>query len=150
MPTTTTHTDPASIAFLAERNRLARLALERKAQAGGATGRIPLGYFADANEHGISRVIVDEKRAPLIVHAFHLAAEPKASLSQVLTEMHTLGLTAHNGKPLAMSSLHRILTNPFYAGITRYRGVCYQGQHTPLISKTLFRNVKRRLKLRRR
>jgi hypothetical protein len=45
----------------------------------------------------------------------------------------TLPTPRHPAKPLAFSSVHRMLTNPYYKGDVTYRGVTYAGAHTPIV-----------------
>ncbi len=42
------------------------------------------------------------------------------------------------GKEIALSNIQKILTNPFYCGLMRYRGELYEGRHEPLVLKKLF------------
>ncbi len=44
-------------------------------------------------------------------------------------------------KPLNLSSVHDLLSSPYYAGIVTYRGKQYPGRHEPLISQELFDQV---------
>ena len=37
-------------------------------------------------------------------------------------------------KPLGKNTLYKLLTNPYYAGVIRYKGVLHPGAHEPLIS----------------
>jgi hypothetical protein len=39
----------------------------------------------------------------------------------------------HPAKPLAFSSVHRVLTNPCYKGDVTYKGVTYAGTHQPIV-----------------
>ena len=41
-------------------------------------------------------------------------------------------------RPLSSSQLAMILRDPFYTGVTRYKGRLYPGRHQPIISKELF------------
>ncbi|WP_299548693.1 recombinase family protein, partial [uncultured Tateyamaria sp.] len=42
------------------------------------------------------------------------------------------------GKPLSKSALHRLLSNPFYAGNLVFKGELYSGTHQPMISQAEF------------
>ena len=44
-------------------------------------------------------------------------------------------------RPYPMTTLHRILSNPFYYGLMEWAGRQGVGKHTPLISKALFNRV---------
>jgi hypothetical protein len=45
------------------------------------------------------------------------------------------------GKPIALSCLYRILTNPFYAGILEREGKTYPGKHPPIVTLDEFDRV---------
>ena len=42
------------------------------------------------------------------------------------------------GKEIAISNVQKILNNPFYIGLMKYKGEIFEGQHEPIISKKLF------------
>lgn len=46
------------------------------------------------------------------------------------------------GRPLATSTVHRILTNPFYAGVIEWEGRTYPGRHVPIVTMDEFNRVK--------
>jgi hypothetical protein len=45
------------------------------------------------------------------------------------------------GKPISLSCLYRILTNPFYAGILEREGKTYPGKHMPIVTLDEFDRV---------
>jgi site-specific DNA recombinase len=45
------------------------------------------------------------------------------------------------GKPLALSAIYKILTNPFYAGILQWNGQTYPGKHEPMVTIDEFDGV---------
>jgi hypothetical protein len=49
------------------------------------------------------------------------------------------------GKPLALATIYRIFANPFYAGIIRWDGGLYPGNHEPIITHDEFETVRRRV-----
>lgn len=120
---------------------LTRSGMREAAQAGRHTAPIPLGYQKDIAPSAKPGVpIVDIVKAPLVAHLFALALEGK-TLRTILKEVHSLGLTAKDGKPISLATLARVLTNPFYMGLIRYEGKLYPGLHQPLISQQDFRRV---------
>lgn len=50
------------------------------------------------------------------------------------------------GKALGVSSMYRVLNNPFYAGIFRYHGKVYKGLHEPMITMEEFERAQSILK----
>lgn len=60
--------------------------------------------------------------------------------------MFSLGLAGRDGKPLALSSIEKILKNPFYYGMFYYRRELHQGSHKPMISKKLFDKIQQALR----
>lgn len=115
-----------------------------KVRRGLPPGRVPLGYQAEHNGDEI-KIVLDE-RAPLIAKAFRLASEFR--LRQVVAEMRQLGLTGAAGRPIGLSSLYTVLTNPFYMGMVRYGGETVRGNHEPLVDKALFMTVHHTLRQR--
>ena len=56
----------------------------------------------------------------------------------------------HDG-PITLASdntLYKLLTNPYYAGVIRYKGALHPGAHEPLIEPALFDQVQSLLKAR--
>ena len=49
-------------------------------------------------------------------------------------------------KPLGKNALYRVLTNPYYAGVIRYRGALHPGAHAPIVEPVLFDQVQSLLK----
>jgi hypothetical protein len=126
------------------RSEIAKQAMTARVEAGECPGIAPLGY---------RNVVIDDRRtvevdptaAPLVIEAFHLAAQRKRSLRKIRTELGQRGLVGRNGKPIGVSSLQAVLTNPFYAGLIRHQDSVYRGVHKPLVSRSLFDRVHRSL-----
>jgi hypothetical protein len=55
--------------------------------------------------------------------------------------MFSLGLTGKDGRPLTLSTIGHLLTNPFYYGAMFYRGEMHEGSHKPMISKETFDRI---------
>lgn len=131
--------------------------LHEKHANGGTPFKPPIGYLPHRDfESGQDRrsVILDEKRAPLIKTLFDLYETGDWSLLDLATHMETLGLRSRPtaktmAKPLGVSAIHKILTNPYYSGVVIYTGKRVEGRHEPLVSKTQFANVQELLVKRR-
>ena len=61
--------------------------------------------------------------------------------------MHAKGLTSpyarRPGAPVSVSKLAELLANPSYVGVVQWGGARYEGQHKPLIPKSLFDRSRR-------
>jgi site-specific DNA recombinase len=120
-----------------------------KAKRGGTPGIAPLGYCnvretVDGRE--VRTIERDPERAPLIKLAFDLYATGRFSLNELVTLLEAKGLRTRGNRrysPRAInhSTLHTILSNPYYAGWVTYRGQTYKGRHDPLVSQTRFDEV---------
>ncbi|MDE2233224.1 MAG: recombinase zinc beta ribbon domain-containing protein, partial [Patescibacteria group bacterium] len=68
-------------------------------------------------------------------------ASGQYTLTAIQRKMFSLGLVGKDGKHLALSTVQKVLTNPFYYGHFRYRGEIHQGSHKPMITKKLFDEI---------
>lgn len=119
------------------------------ARSGRMPGAAPVGYV-NAREKGVGKAIERGRAHPgLLVEAFLMAAEG-TTVRGVIAELTPRGLASRNGKPIGPSSMHKILTNPFYMGMVRYKGELVKGSHEAIVSLELFAEAQRRLKGKRR
>jgi DNA invertase Pin-like site-specific DNA recombinase len=150
----------ASIAEFYSRNLATEVSkgLRQKAMNGGTPNRAPVGYrnvhTMDAQGREARIVEVDEERAQIIRWAFTTYATGEWSLHRLARSMTQLGLTLppRAGKPsraLTVSSLQKILRNPYYCGIVTYVGVEYPGTHELLVEPALWQRVQDALTARR-
>lgn len=131
--------------------------LTQKLAQGGTPMRAPVGYLNVRRTHEQGREIrtveVDPERAPLIRWAFETYAKGETSVTGLLRDLTARGLTTvpspqRPSKPLGKNTLYKLLTNPYYAGIIRYKGAMHPGAHEPLIEPALFDQVQSLLKAR--
>lgn len=124
--------------------------IKRKVEVGGTNGLAPIGYLNDREplpQGGeVRTVIIDKQRGPLIVWAFETYATGLYSLSDIVVLLEARGLTTrptrrHGPHPLSLSQVHRLLSNPYYAGYVTHNGHVYQGRHEPLISQEQYDQV---------
>ena len=84
-------------------------------------------------------------RGPLIRQAFELYATGEYTLQGLADELTHRGLKTRAGRypagPISDSKLSKLLREPYYVGIVRYKGEEYEGRHEPLISMELFDSV---------
>ena len=115
--------------------------IKTKCNMGWRPGVAPLGYM---NRHfnGIKDIIPDPERAPIITEMYQKAGYHGWSGRKIKLWLDEIGFTNRSGKPIALSQVFLILTNPFYYGEFEYpEGVWFKGSHDPLISKDLFELV---------
>ena len=131
--------------------------LTQKLAQGGTPMRAPVGYLnvrrTDEQGREIRTVEVDSERAPLIRWAFETYAKGETSVTGLLRDLTARGLTTvpspkRPSKPLGKNTLYKLLTNPYYAGVIRYKGALHPGAHEPLIEPALFDQVQSLLKAR--
>jgi DNA invertase Pin-like site-specific DNA recombinase len=124
--------------------------LTQKAATGGTPNRAPIGYLnvhkRDELGRDIPTVDLDPDRAALVRWAFEAYATGNYSLNTLREELIDRGLTSvptpkRPSKPLALSSIQRMLTNPYYKGDVTFRGARYDGLHEPLVSAEVWYRV---------
>jgi DNA invertase Pin-like site-specific DNA recombinase len=115
-----------------------RTGMQEKAAQGGWGHRAPLGYLNNRDTHTIH---VDESRRDFICHAFERYSTGLVSLSQLRDELHEQGLRTVGDRKVSTSTLHRMLTNPLYAGLVPHNGEVLPGLHEPIVSRGLFDRV---------
>lgn len=105
--------------------------MTQKATNAGTIGKAPIGYLnvrvRDELGREVRTVQLDSDRAPLIEWAYKAYASGSWTVSQLHDELTSRGLISlptpkNPSKPLAVSSVHRMLTNPYYKGDVIYRG----------------------------
>ena len=108
--------------------------LREKAAQGLYPGRAPFGYLNDKQTHNI---IPDPVKSPALKRIFELYASGQYSLA----ELRKVILT-ETGRKWPKSHLERTLKNPVYCGLFVWNDKTHQGKHTPLVSSTLFEQVR--------
>lgn len=112
--------------------------LRQKVRRGEYPSRAPLGYINDLRNKSI---VVDKRRAPIVVQAFDLYARGDQRLEDISHFFASKGVLTRGGKPFKKDKIKHILSNPFYYGHFRYVGELYEGKHTPILTKKLFDKV---------
>ncbi len=118
--------------------------MDQKAAQGGWPARAPFGY-RNVRRDGPGRrgqsVLEPDEQAPLVAWAFERYAAGSLSVSALTGQLAEKGLRNRLGNPLGISAVHRMLRNPVYVGVVRWRGVEREGIHHPLVSRALFERV---------
>jgi site-specific DNA recombinase len=123
-----------------------RKGMDQKAAQGGWPVRAPFGY-RNVRRDGPGRrgesVLQPDLQAPLVAEAFERYATGELSLDLLTDALAEKGLRNRLGNPPGKSAVHRMLRNPVYAGVVRWKGVERRGIHQPLVSRELFDRVQR-------
>lgn len=107
--------------------------MNQKISQGGWPNYAPLGYI---NFQG--KIIPDDERASFVQRAFEEYAVGEVSLKTLAEILHKDGLRTRKEKKVVPPHLHRILQNPFYYGILRWKEKLLKGTHQPLITYSLW------------
>ncbi len=78
---------------------------------------------------------------PLIKKMFETFATGLYSLDTMIELTDQWGLTNRYKKLIVRTTMHRVLSNPFFYGCFKFHGEIFEGSHQPLISKGLFDKV---------
>ncbi len=107
--------------------------MREKAEQGIYPGRAPFGY---RNNRLTRSVDIDETRAPILKRMFELYATGRYSLTTLRETIFE-----ESGVRINRAYLEAVLKSPFYIGQFVWRGVTYDGKHSPLMSPDLFQRV---------
>lgn len=125
----------------------ARKGLNEKSEQGWYPGSRKRGYKT-VGEMGRKIWVVDKQssEARYIALAFELYDTGNFTLRTVSQELYDHGWSI-SGKPISISELHKLLSDPFFCGEFVWNGKLFKSaKHEPLISKELFYRVQDRLK----
>ncbi len=128
--------------------------LTKKVQTGGTPYRAPIGYLNKRRFEGMADirwVELDPERAPLVRWAFEEYATGDWSivaLREALIDkgLRTRATAKQTSKVISINGLHKLLTNPYYAGVVPFQGAYHEGSHEPLIDLTTWMRVQNVLK----
>lgn len=115
----------------------------------GFYGRLKQGFYplpaprGYENQGKAKAKTIHPIEGPLVAEAFQLYATGKHSLESLRHEMNQRGLSQRSGKPLSFNGMSKMLRNPFYSGLIRINktGEVFEGNHTPLVTKSTFDRV---------
>jgi len=110
--------------------------MQEKVAQGGYPHWAPIGYL-----NSNSKIIPDPDKHFYIRKIFELYADGLSSVRDIAKQMYDEGLRTKYGKRVYPSEIHFILKNPFYTGVTPYKGQIYPGKHEPIIETQLFNKV---------
>jgi site-specific DNA recombinase len=114
-----------------------------KLEMGWRPNRPPLGYL---NDMATKTIVRDPILFPLIRRIFELilnGSSPR-KIERIAREewgLRTPQRQRTGGNPLALCTVYKILSNPFYAGIIEWDGQEYPGRHEPIVTMEEFERV---------
>lgn len=127
----------------------AKKGMSEKVKRGGTPGQAPIGYLnvmhrVDGTD--IKSVVIDENRGHHMAWAFEQYATGDWSIAALRNELEARGLRSrptkkYVGTPLSRAQLHRLLSNPYYKGLIRFKGVLFEGKHPALVDETTWQRV---------
>ena len=125
-----------------------RRGINSKLQKGMAPISAPLGYLNTKHENrGENYIIPDPERFPLIRKAWEMMLTGLYTPPQILIVLNddwglkTRKTKKRGNKSISRSTIYRIFTDPFYAGLFRYKEQLYKGNHESMISLDEFDRV---------
>ena len=127
--------------------------LRTRVEAGLWPSVAPTGYLNDMTRGKECHVVIDPVRAHVVKQIFELAAEGWSHRKIRRWLRDDLDFRSKNNKHLAMSTVQKILSTPFYYGEFEYpkgSGKWYKGVHKPIISKELYDQVREQTDAKRR
>lgn len=119
-----------------------------KVERGWRPGLAPIGYL---NDQDTKTIVKDPERFPLVQRMWQLMLTGVYSPRQIwekATEdwgLRTVKRKRIGGKPVSLSAVYRIFTNPFYAGVIPWGGRLFPGKHDPMITLDEFDRVQKLL-----
>lgn len=120
-----------------------------KCERGFRPNMTPIGYLNDYySGKGQKKIFTDTERAPIIKEMFEKVAYHGFSGRRIYTWFKEIGFKTRAGKTLALSSIFRMLNNPYYCGMFEFpvgSGKWYKGSYEPIISRELFEEVQKRI-----
>lgn len=114
-----------------------------KAARGWRPGSAPMGYL---NDPASKTIVADPTYFPMVRRMFELAlvdGNSSREIARIAREEWALRSPKRRrgGGTIHDSMVHRLLTNPFYAGLFMWEGQLIQGKHQPAVSLEVFHRV---------
>ena len=134
--------------FIIDLKKGVRRGIDSKLEKGLAPILAPLGYLNTKIEtRGENYITKDPERFDVIRRMWDLMLTGNYTPPQILAMannewgLRTRKMKRKGSKPLSRSTIYRIFTDPFYAGLFQYRGKTYAGKHDPMITLDEFDRV---------
>lgn len=109
-----------------------------KLERGEWPNHAPFGYL---NDKGTKKIKIDPKKEKYVKRAYDLYATGGYTLREISNILYDEGLRTCSGKKVFINQIHRILKNPFYAGLMERDGKRYKGAHEAIVTIKRFEEV---------
>jgi DNA invertase Pin-like site-specific DNA recombinase len=120
-----------------------RRGIREKIRRGIFCGKAPLGYYNEPRHRTIEPHPDNFNKLKPIMERF---AKATLSLTAFRNELTAAGIVGdRKKKPLVLSAVQHVLTNPFYYGVFAHCGELHQGSHVPMITKKTFDDIQEAL-----
>lgn len=135
--------------YIRDLSKNVKRGLKSKLDKGLAPISAPLGYLNSKTEaRGENYILKDPDRFPLVRKAWDLMLTGNYVPQQILDTLNnewgfrTRKTKKTGGKPMGRSTIYRIFTNPFYAGIIQYGAYgAVEGKHDRMVTLEEFDQV---------
>lgn len=118
--------------------------VEMKISRGEYPSLAPIGYINRQTVDRKSVIIEDPEKADKIRMLFMEYAKGSKSLKELRDYSEKIGLYGRrHKKPLTLSIMQKILDNPFYYGVARWKNNTFEHCHPRLITKELWETCQR-------
>ena len=114
--------------------------LREKVRRGEFPGPAPIGYL---NDYRTKTIVPDPQFAGVIRQIYETYSSGHYTLREISLLLKEKGAATRSGKPYHVDRVKSILSNPFYYGLFRYDGELHEGNHQPIIEKSLYDRVQR-------
>ena len=117
----------------------------KKCEKGQRPGMALVGYMNEpAGLKGEKRILVDPERFDLVRKMWDMLLSGRYTVGEIQKiankewRFTTRKYKKVGGRPLAISTMYEIFSNPFYYGEFEWDGKCYKGAHKGMITKEEF------------
>lgn len=128
--------------YIRDLSRNVKRGFAEKIRLGEYPGPRPIGYIADVKTKAM---VLDPTYAPFIARAFDLYTLENLATDKVADRLYEEGFRSRLGNKVGKSTIYRILTNPIYAGLFRWKGQLHSGIHEPIVTLEKFEEAEKRL-----
>ncbi|MDD2766338.1 MAG: recombinase family protein [Candidatus Moranbacteria bacterium] len=128
--------------YIRDLSKNVRRGLAEKVRRGEYPGPRPFGYMSD---YKTKAMIQDPQAVPFVLRVFDLYISDNLSVESIANTLYEEGFRSRLGNRVGKSTVYRILTNPVYAGLFKWKGQVYNGVHEPIISLATFEEATKRL-----